>query len=273
MRVLLLAPVLLLAGCSPAGGNPQQRAPQGVVSIDYCADQMLLKLVPRERVKGVSQEADVDQYFAAPRAAGLARVRPDIESILRLNPAIVVKSYGGGPTLDAALAKANIKVVQLGYAGTLADIRTQMLETAQALDVDAAGQKSVANFDKQLSAIVSPRTRPSLLYLTPGGVTTGMGSLIDDAIRAAGYRNYETRAGWRSLPIERLSRAKPDVVLAAFFDNKAHNQDAWSSARHPLVQSRLRGVPVVKVPGSAVSCGNWLIGDVIEQLAALRRAS
>lgn len=272
MRMLaIFGGIILLTGCGRAEFQGTRPAPAGIVSIDYCADQMLLKLVDRARIVGVSPEVELDRTFSVPRAVGLPRVRPDIENILKLNPAIVVKSYGGGPMLDAQLRKAGIKVVQLGYAPTLADIATQTLETARALDAEEEGRKTVAVFNRQLAGAAMTGKPPSLLYVTPGGVTTGPGSMIDDMIRAGGYRNYEGRAGWHNLPLEAMTRDTPDAVLAAFFDNPAHEQDAWSSARHPLVREILRDVPRLNVSGASVSCGNWMAGDVVEKLGAMRR--
>ena len=265
--------ILLLTGCGSASGHIASRsAPRGIVSIDYCADQMLLKLVGREQIVGVSREVELDQGFSVPRAQGLPRVRPDIENILKLNPAIVVKSYGGGPMLDAQLRKAGIKVVQLGYVSTLADINVQTMETAAKLDAVEAGRNTVAAFNRQISTTPQTGIRPSLLYVTPGGVTSGPGSMIDEMIRASGYRNYETRPGWHNLPLEAMTVEKPDAVLAAFFDNPAHNQDAWTSARHPLLRQILRDVSRLDVSGASVSCGNWMAGDVVEKLRQMRGA-
>ncbi len=271
MRMVVVGLGLLVSACaaSPAPAPPQSGK---IVSIDYCADQMLLKLVERNRIAAVSSEVELDRNFAAPRAVGLPRVRPNIEEILALRPAVVVKSYGGGPSLDAQLSRAGVRLVQLDYAASLADIPGNIRSAAKKLGAESAGEQTIADFNAQIAAAKTRAnaSAPTLLYLTPGGVTTGPGSLIDDIIRAGGYTNFDAAPGWHSLPLERLAKQQPDAVLAAFFDNKAHDQDAWSSARHPLVAQALQGKPQLNVPGSAVSCGNWLVGDVVARLAAMR---
>ncbi len=246
----------------------------GIASLDLCADQMLLRLVEPQRIKAVSNEADLDDSFAVARAAALPRIRPTVEEIAALRPAIVVKSYGGGPLLEGQLSRLGIKVVQLDYAARLADIPVTINAAAQKLDAVVAGRTVTQHFDAQLTAArgVQAGKRPSLLYITPGGVTTGPGSLIDDAITTAGYRNYNEKPGWYSLPLEQMAKKRPDAALAAFFDKAAHDQDAWSSARHPVARNALDGVPTVMASGAKVSCGNWLIGDVVEELAAQRKA-
>ncbi|MBD3782239.1 MAG: ABC transporter substrate-binding protein, partial [Micrococcales bacterium] len=43
-----------LTACQPRAPLPVRH---GIVSIDYCADQMLLGLVPKERIRAISFEA------------------------------------------------------------------------------------------------------------------------------------------------------------------------------------------------------------------------
>lgn len=275
VRVAILTAFLMLGGCVNKAKADANAPLSGIVSLDLCADQMLLKLVDPERIKAVSNEANLDDAFAGDRAARLARIRPTVEEIAALRPAIVVKSYGGGPLLDSQLSRLGITVVQLDYAARLSDIPATIRSAAQKLDAVGAGQAVTDRFDQQLADArgVQSGARPSLLYVTPGGVTTGPGSLIDDAITAAGYRNYNEKPGWYGLPLEQMTKKRPDAALAAFFDKSAHDQDAWSSARHPVARKALAGVPTVMAKGAKVSCGNWLIGDVVEELAAQRKAT
>lgn len=268
----ILTASVMLSGCMASAQRDEAKPLSGVASLDLCADQMLLKLVDTKRIKAVSNEAELDDSFAASRAAALPRIRPTVEEIAALRPAIVLKSYGGGPLLDAQLAQLGIKVVQLDYAARLSDIPATINSAAEKLGAVDAGKATVVAFNAQLAGAQGGKdeVHPSLLYVTPGGVTTGPGSLIDDAITAAGYRNYSSKPGWYALPLEQLVEEKPDAALAAFFDKSAHDQDAWSSARHPVARKALSGVPTIMATGAKVSCGNWLIGDVVEEMAAKR---
>lgn len=274
MRLLaIIVTSAMLGGCTMKTQADTVPALSGIVSLDLCADQMLLKLVEPNRIKAVSNEADLDDNFATLRAKNLPRIRPTIEEIAALRPAIIVKSYGGGPLLDSQLTRLGIKVVQLDYAAQLTDVPATIQSAAQKLDAADKGRATITAFNAQLAQAKAgqEQDRPTLLYVTPGGVTTGPGSLIHDAIEASGYRNYNAKPGWYNLPLERLTQERPDAVLAAFFDKSAHDQDAWSSARHHVVRKALADVPTVSETGAKVSCGNWLIGDVVQDLAAQRR--
>lgn len=265
MRLTIAIAVVLASGCTHAPASMQR---DGVVSVDYCADQMVLGLLPRAKIKAVSVEAASDQSFAGPRAAGIARVRPQLESILALRPAVVVRSYGGAPQLDRQLARLGIRVVQLGYAGTLADGRAEVERIGSELDADAKAKQLLARFDRQLANRPPELSGAKALYITPGDVTTGPGSFVADVMAAAGFQPYRTKAGWGSLPLEDMVRRPPDVVFRAFFDSQRYQQDFWAASRHPVAVRAAQQAVDIEVPGAWLACGNWLAGDAVAKLRA-----
>src|SRR3546814_20242597 len=91
-----LAMLAVLTGCQPRAPLPALR---GVASIDFCADQLLLGLVPNDRIRAVSFEADSATNFAGPRAPGIEPLRPLLEDLLHARPAVGVPSYCGGAAL------------------------------------------------------------------------------------------------------------------------------------------------------------------------------
>ncbi|WP_432770528.1 MAG: ABC transporter substrate-binding protein [Sphingopyxis sp.] len=265
-----LALLAALTGC-------QQRAPlpelSGVASVDLCADQMVLGLIPRGDVRAVSVEAASDAGFAARQARGLPRLRPQLEDIVALRPAVVVRSYRGDAQFDRQLAALGIRVVRLGYADTLAGARTVVLQAGSDLNAAAKARQLVAAFDAGLAeARPGGSHEPTALYVTPGDVTTGPGSLVADVIAAAGFTPYRAAPGWGSLPLEDLVRRPPDVVFRAFFDSSSYRQDGWSASRHPVVAATAQRAAEVEVPGAWLACGNWLTGQAVAALADARTA-
>lgn len=263
-----LAMLVVLWGCQQRAPLPDRR---GVASIDFCADQMVLGLLPRDRIRAVSFEADSDASFSAPRAKGIARLRPQLEDIARLRPAVVVRSYGGAPQLDRQLTAMGIRVVQLGFPATFDDVRRDVLRVGAELDADAEASRLVAGFDAKLeSAGGTPGAPRTALYVTPGDVTTGPGSMVALVMNAAGFAPYRTRPGWGSLPLEEMVRRPPDLVFRAFFDSPRYRQDHWTASRHPVVARATREARQVEVPGAWLACGNWLTGHAVGALAAAR---
>ena len=138
---------------------------------------------------------------------------------------------------------------------------------ANALGVPDKGEAIIDEMNKRLAALDKHDNTPSTLYVTPAGATTGPGSLIDEMMMAAGLENFETAAGWRSLPLERLAYEQPDMIAAAFFDTNKAERNGWSAARHPIARQQMESLPTVELEGSWMSCGAWFAIDAIEALA------
>jgi iron complex transport system substrate-binding protein len=241
-----------------------------VVSLDFCADQFVIKLADRGDIVAVSPDATRDFSFMRAEAKGLDQVRPDAETILALKPDVVVRSYGGGPQMVPFLERAGIKVHQIGWGEDFTAVRTNVRAAAEALGRPERGEALVADFDRRLKGL-RPAPQVSALYVTPGGVTTGPGSLVDRMMSQAGLVNFQTQKGWNSLPLERLATERPAMVVTAFFTAQSPHQDYWSQARHPLMRQMLTDLPVARLDGGATACSGWFMVDAIEEMAATGR--
>jgi len=267
---------MAVAGCSspppegPVGANEQGRTPLRVVSLDFCADQFVIKLANRGHIVAVSPDATRDFSFMRAEAKGLHQVRPDAETILALKPDVVVRSYGGGPQMVPFLERAGIKVHQIGWGEDFAAVRTNVRAAAAALGQPARGEAVVADFDRRLVNL-KPAPQVSALYVTPGGVTTGPGSLVDRLMSQAGLVNFQMQKGWNPLPLERLATERPEMVVTAFFTAQSPHQDYWSQSRHPLVREMLADLPIARLDGGATACSGWFMVDAIEEMAATGR--
>lgn len=276
-KLLLCVCLTAAAGCSspqpqrPVGANDQVKAPLRVVSLDFCADQFVVKLADRGNIVAVSPDATRDFSFMRAEAKGLDQVRPDAETILALKPDVVVRSYGGGPQMVPFLERAGIKVHQIGWGEDFAAIRMNVRAAAAALGQPARGEALVADFDRRLGSL-KPASHVSALYVTPGGVTTGPGSLVDRMMSQAGLVNFQTQTGWNPLPLERLATERPAMVVTAFFTTQSLHQNYWSQARHPLVRQMLTDLPVARLDGGATACSGWFMVDAIEAMAATGRS-
>lgn len=279
---IVAAMALGLAACSGenpdvadpgiADNGPPDQRPQRIVSLDYCADQYVLKFVDRERILAVSPDADADFSYMREAAAGVATVRPLAEDVLLLKPDLVVRSYGGGPNAAAFFERAGVPVLNVGWASDLEAVKAVIVQMADGLGEEARGRAVVAGMEARLSAVKNASVRDNApsqtaLYITSGGVTTGPGSLIHEALEAAGLENFQAAPGWREIPLERLAYDQPDIVAAAFFDTWAHHMGPWSTARHPMIRSGLRGAETVTLDAAWTSCAGWFLTEAVEALA------
>ncbi len=274
---VLLATAILLSACGqvkPIAPSPEALPdhPQRIVSLDYCADQYVLKLADRDQIVAISPDALKDFSYMREAAVGLPAVRPIVEDVLTQEPDLVVRSFGGGPNITAFLQRAGVPVLQVGWASSvdseeISSIPSVVQQMADGLGHPDRGEELVNEFRARLNTI---RTRPNndeALYMTPGGVTTGPGSLVHDMLTAAGLQNFQTRPGWASLPLERLAYEKPDLVAAAFFEAMMNQPNMWSASRHPVARAQLSNPNTVPLQGAWTACGGWFILDAIEALA------
>ncbi|MGI9262828.1 MAG: ABC transporter substrate-binding protein, partial [Woeseiaceae bacterium] len=268
-RILLICFISLASfgvGLAADTGEPPVR----VVSLDYCADQYVLKMLPRDRILAVSPDAAAGFSYMRESAAGVRSIRPLAEDVLAIRPDLVVRSYGGGPRATTFFERAGIPVLQIPYAGNFAEIRQATLTIAGRLHVPDQGRAIVREMNDRLGAIRRPNTKRNVLYMTSGGATSGPGTLVHEVLQAAGLDNYEQRPGWHSIPLERLAYEQPDAVAAAYFDDNVDQAALWSSMRHPLAQRQLQELPTVLLEGAWTSCGAWFLIDAVEALAASR---
>lgn len=281
-RWLAMVLPLALAACSLGNAATPQPVETPVramriVSLDYCADQYVLKLVGRDRILALSPDATRDFSYMRPAAKGMPKVAPRAEDVLVLKPDLVVRSYGGGADAGAFFARAGVPVLQLGYAEDLAGVRRVLLETAEKLGERANGERIARDMDRRIAMLARARiaraapATPTLLYATPGGVTSGPGSLIHELIELAGYRNFQQQPGWQPLPLERLAYEKPDRVAMAWFGRRDYNPDQWSAARHPLMRTA-SAHPAIGLEGAWTACGGWFVLDAAEAMARARGA-
>ncbi len=264
---------LMLPATAAAESTPARR----IISLDYCADQYVLALADRERILALSPDATSEFSYLADAAVGIPTIRPRAEEILLQQPDLVVRSYGGGAAISGMLERLDIPVVDVGFSMTLGDIPERLQEVAEGLGESARAQQLIEQFnarlDRQATLLADADTRsegstPSALYMTPGGVTAGEGTLIHEMLAAAGLQNFSDQPGWRELPLERLAGEAPDLIAAAVFRSRDTNRTHWSAMRHAIAQRQLAQRPAVALDGAWTSCGGWFLMDAVEALAA-----
>ncbi|MEE9272996.1 MAG: ABC transporter substrate-binding protein [Robiginitomaculum sp.] len=247
----------------------QQSKPRRIVSLDYCADQYVLKLVERKNILAVSPDAGKAFSYMRESAKGIPTLLPRAEDVLIHKPDLVVRSYGGGPNAKVFFERAGVPVLNIGWAGDLDGIKDVIQTVANQLGESEKGKAITANMDIRLQTVrnkIKQGTRRSALYMTPSGVTTGPGSLVHEMLVEANLENFQTQAGWRPIPLERLAYEQPDLIAAAFFGTKTDHKDAWSAMRHPIARKQMRDIPTVDIQGAWTSCGAWYLLDAIEAL-------
>lgn len=274
-RLLILVLTLLIGGgCEPRNTDivVSKESRNRIVSLDFCADQYVLKFAERSNILALSPYATEEISYLSDQAVGIPTVPPIAENVLALRPNLVVRSYGGGPNITNFLERAGIDVIQIGWVSKLAgNERGSVINQTQKISTQLGnrelGLKIVEDYALSLAKIDKQRNTKEALYVTPSGFTTGKGTLINEMIAVAGYENYERRNGWRSLPLERLAYTYPDIVVTSFFEFLQQESQSWSSVRHPIIENLVQERKQIALHSSWVSCGGWFIIDAVKALS------
>jgi iron complex transport system substrate-binding protein len=271
MFILVIALTACTQPAPSSAPKPGAQTPRRIVSLDYCADQFVLRLADREQVAAVSPDATREFSYMREAARGVDQVRSSAEDVIALRPDLVVRSYGGGHGVANFLDHAGISVAQLGYASDFDGVRESIAQMAAAFGHPERGAALIAEMDVRLALAQAEPGETTALYMTPAGVTSGEGTLVHRMMEAAGLTNFETQPGWRPIPLERLARERPDLIAAAFFGAKTNHPDGWSAARHPVARRQLTDRPAVMLEGAWTSCGGWFLVEAVEAMALTRR--
>ncbi len=260
MRRLLTAAALWFAASS-AGAAPR------VVSLDQCADQYVLALSPRLAIAGLSYRADAGDSFLAAAVRGLPKRRTTLESLLAAEPQVVLRTWGGDAQLTRRLQAHGVKVVTLDDAHDFNGVRADIRLAADALGDPAGGERLISDMDRKLALAAARPTQRRVAYLTPGGATSGSGTLVDAMLTAAGLRNAETRPGYRVLSLERLALAPPQALVLGFFDAFAVDRTWWSPVRNGVMRAASEKRALASLPGAVLSCPAWFAADGVATLS------
>lgn len=254
--------------CGAAAGA----APQRIVSIHSCTDQLLLTLVPRHRIAALSYLAirpDLSSLWR--EAQGIPQVRPSAEEVLALKPDLVLAgSFRDRHTVEL-LDQFGIKVVTLPPADDFAAVRQQVRQVATAVGEQHRGEAVLAAMDRELAQLATTAPRTGVFYWQ-GGYTSGSGTLAHAVMRAARMVNVAAVAGLEGsgyLPLERLLVEQPQWLITSDY-----KRDVPTLGSRMLHHPALRSVPSGEfvMPGRLTSCGGAWNLEAVRLLAALPAA-
>lgn len=257
-RRIALAVTLLLAGAgglwaATGGGAPAKAAPQRIVSINLCTDQLLLELADRSQIAGVTRNA-VDPGMSA--VAGAARGLPQIgsaEQILVTGPDLILGMPANGSPLLAALPQGDYPMADVRFANNMADVYASIRETAAAVGHVERGEALIARMETELAGIGKPGRGRVAAYYQRRGYMTGAGTLVDELMTRVGLTNLATRLGkpvLSQLSLEEMVAAQPDFLIVESATDRVDDQGS-EMLHHPALQ----GIPRITIREAWTVCG------------------
>ena len=260
--VALSLAAALLAPAAPA------RLPR-IVSINPCIDAVLVRVADPAQIAGISHYSQDPRATSIPLgvANSFRATSGTAEEVVALRPDVVLTGPHTEPATVAALKRLHIRLVQFAVPESVAESIVQVRDISAQTGHPARGAALVA----RIAAAAAPSHAaplPALIWQS-GGLVPGSGTLPDELLRRAGFRNMSAAYGlkkWDVLPLEYLVARPPRVLLSVAAAEVG--EDRLTS--HPAVRRLARRIVVAAYPARLMNCGGPTIIDAMARLNQVR---
>jgi iron complex transport system substrate-binding protein len=272
IRSVLCAALAASVLALPVTADP---LPQRVVSINLCADELLIALADPAQI------ADLSTYATDPSLAFLSeearRFRHDAgaaETVVAMAPDLVLAGRFSKRETRAALTALGYRIVELEPARSIADSVGQIRKVAALLGHPERGEALISRInearDRAAAAAVAGK-RPSVAVYLRRGYISGSNTLTDELLSIAGLDNAGGRLAGRTgglVPLEKLVADPPDYLLVSSPRSPAEDQGSALLA-HPALAALFPPEKRITLPDRLTVCGgpslpaalDWLAGE------------
>jgi iron complex transport system substrate-binding protein len=280
------------ASAVAAGGYPKalvdplgtrvvlRAAPRRIVSIALSSDELLLELVPPERLAGLTYLVDdaATTPSAAVAPAGAARVTEENpEALLALQPDLLVTAGYTRSEPIVLLEAAGVPVIGTGDHATLEDVLRAVAILGDAVGEPDRAEALASSLRARIAAVASrprPAAPPPRVLFWDHGYTYGTGTLVDDVIGTAGGRDVASDAGLRG-PVELGEEAAvalaPDVIIVPIEDRapRWHAPELVGDAAAWRAVAAVRRGAVYGIPRAWIASVSHHVVRALEAIAGI----
>lgn len=171
-------------------------------------------------------------------------INPDLETVLRLRPDLVIASYeGNSPGLAQSLAKLGIPLYVLRI-NSVASLTNSLARLAGVLSCGNQARLALRGLTRQLQSLEGTLAGRSLLVHISGEgpvFTFGKNTLVADLIRLAGGHNQGDlgTGNFPTLDREWLYRHRPTLVLVVEDPASVNGRQALAFWRQQAPEARV----------------------------------
>ena len=271
----MLRRILLLVGLILGPTNVAADAPQRVVSMNLCTDQLAMMLAVEDQLLSVSYLAADPRSSAMAEAATSYEINHGLaEEIYLMQPDLVIAgSFTTRATVDM-LRRLGVPVEIFEPAYGLDEVRERILQMGEVLGRTNEAEAMVLDYDRRLEALQSEvETRPTAALYYANGYTSGDRTLAGQILIAAGFENASVSAGFSSggiLPLEVLALLDPDALITSRpYPGASRSEEILD---HPVVRQMREGRANGSFTDRDWVCGTPFVLRAIEALGTVREA-
>ena len=240
-------------------------APQKIVSLNLCTDQLLMLLADPNQIASLSKIVDDPNVsFFAEKSAGFKKNRGDAEEIFVNNPDLVVAGVYTEKATVQILQSLGVRVEIFPIEQNFDDIVKNIRKMGLLIGHSDRAKRMIDDFNFRLEELSSGITeRPRAAIYSANGYTTGTETLSGQILKTAGFRNITEEVGMSfggTLPLETLIMLKPDLVITG----KAY--PGHSRSEEILTHPVLRPFKTITQTDAKWICGTPAVLDAVEEL-------
>ena len=265
------------AGVAPPASGPTPAKPLRVMSTNQCTDQLVLALLPPERIVSVTWlSRDPSGSLMADAAAKVGINHGLAEEVVKQAPDLIVTDRFSKPATRAMLKRLGYPMVEVDDASSFDAIRANVRQVARAVGEVARGEAMLADMDRDLADLARDPGPPlRVVAWDGGGFSAGEGSLYNEVLKAAGAVNIANAP-----PVSRYNRPDTEVLLVAaptLLVKGAGVRPEYGMRenieRHPLVRRYWDGTRTVAIAPAYYTCGTPEISKAAIRLRAELRGA
>lgn len=251
--------LVALSGSAVASSDRADSPPRHVMSLSMCTDDLLLELLPPERIASItyySRDPGISRQW--PAAAKVRINWGTAEEVLEEKPDLVLAGTYTTPATRSVLKKLGWPLLEVPPAVNFDEIRAVTRQVARALKEEAAGEVLIAKMDTTLRELAAsmPAQNMRVAAWGEGGSIPGKGTLFDAILTAAGGINIAATldaGAYTSFDVEQLIAAHPDIL--AYASNVSDTPGLNTQlAQHPVIRKLYSGKSVM-YPSALYNCG------------------
>ena len=267
-----LAFLVAMIALALPGSNARAANLPRLVSMNVCADQLLLTLADPEQILGLSrfardgwqsQAGDISRY---PVLSGGA------EDVLLIRPDIVVASAFDKRSTRELLKAKGLRLVELAVPKTLDEARQQIREAGDITGHPDRAAVEIARLDAALARArraVSER-HYRVLPLSRRGWVAGSDSFVGSLLGETGLRSAAGDLGFAFggfASLEAIVNLRPDFIVVSQAGDTARD-DGQAFLLHPALERFYPPEKRIVIPERMTECGGVLLADALDALTA-----
>ena len=234
MKKLFLFLVLLFSFTAIVNAKGvQAKKYNHIVSLTLSGDEMLLGLVPENRIAGLSGKINEDKEISniVDKAKKFPKVEGNEEVLMSLEPDLIIVADWLSKRITDIGAITGAKVYFYKTPNSYEEQKKLIRDLANLVEEKENGEKLIKNMDDRLKALQNKiaknykGAKPRILMYTSFSTTSGKNTTFNDMVKLINGVNVVAEAGidgFKDISKEKVIELNPDIIIvpiAKKYDN------------------------------------------------------